>query len=112
MLTPQELRIGNYYWTWISYSQLRTDNIFCVVESIGKFQDYSNCHGIPLTQEWLDKIKPNYKIFFFKPEANKIFIQIDNIKIEIYNATLEIKYVHQLQNLFFTLTNKELCITP
>ena len=71
---------------------------------------------IPLTEDWL------IKLGFFEKYGScynrwniKLFTLIDsedddgNLKGEfIFNGTLEVKYVHQLQNLYFALTGAEL----
>lgn len=66
------------------------------------------CSGIPLTEEWLKKFnlertddseawsKGSFRVF---PDWNG--------KQVIYNSTC-LEYVHQLQNLYFALTGKEL----
>ncbi len=76
---------------------------------------------IPLTEEWLLKLGA-------KKFAGKIYLSITNLKAELHFdvyvdvivSTLhsdfcelildEIKYVHQLQNLYFALTNQELTL--
>lgn len=74
--------------------------------------DYPTCKPIPLTDEWLLK-------FGFKPHGG--FYNLNAFDIEVigdfeylsfsiidsaYDFTL--KYVHQLQNLYFALTGEEL----
>ena len=70
---------------------------------------------IPLTEQWL-------KDFGFKQEHNwfvkyegkfqfQISISDKGIQVEIHHfgfITVDIEYVHELQNLYFVLTNKEL----
>ena len=79
-----------------------------------------NLNAIPLTEDWLLK-------FGFEKKGNEYLIWKDNdpLGIEVvfwkfkefyvnlvspeYNHELKnVKYVHQLQNLYFALTNKEL----
>ena len=148
MINANELRIGNFIYR--TSKMQPSDNILCTAAEIlkegvciGYWQyaahfakddeikkhvvAYENLNPIPLTAEWLERfIKDNYTIFFYKPKNNKIFIQIDDLKIEIYNSELvnkkvlvrhnktlisdipKLQYVHQLQNLYFALTGKEL----
>lgn len=128
-INANELRIGNYVFEKIT-------NIFCEVTSInheGNLRLF--CNGgsvganvdevapIPLTEEILLK-------FGGKPLENGFWISVYNLKaelhFEVFNNTSEIvttiksqfsdlildriKYVHQLQNLYFALTNIELQI--
>jgi hypothetical protein len=68
---------------------------------------------IPLTEEWL--LKFGYKkgkIYYTEKEHGIIsfyFNDSDELKCEVYDWTYDnIKYVHQLQNLYFALTSEEL----
>jgi len=73
---------------------------------------------IPLTEEWLVKFR-----FFekYKSTSNRWNIggfelhdcEDDNGRLQgifLYDFKLEVKYVHQLQNLYFALFNKELTL--
>lgn len=74
---------------------------------------------IPLTEEWLIKFgveeldktgtRTDYKIgdgyFEFKIESSQF-----GVSFIIGNLDLELKYVHQLQNIYFALTGQELTI--
>ena len=75
-------------------------------------------HPIPLTEEWPEKFglverdSPivinnvwNYTVEYYK---NKVRIRLRNVDRSIIKDN--IKYVHQLQNLIFALTGKELTI--
>jgi hypothetical protein len=119
-----ELRIGNYVYDkygrvqevlsietecTIEDKAIRYVKYYNIVESI------ENTNPIPLTEEWLLK-------FGFKVEDNSWFKNKDLITLErydnrdwdvFYSNTYEvhlrvINHVHQLQNLYFALTNKEL----
>jgi hypothetical protein len=102
-MTRAELRIGNlidrgdYHCkvTGITEDGIMTEPINYegerFVEQITK--------PIPLTEEWLVKLNPD-KLLLTKDEFG-IFIWINGDK-------LYIKHVHQLQNLYFALTNREL----
>ena len=67
---------------------------------------------IPLTEEWL------VKFGFEKLEGwdDMYYFQIGNFQVYEYNVSgydydgFNIKHVHQLQNLYFALTNEELTI--
>lgn len=83
--------------------------------------------SIPLTEEWLSKfelehvevrgrwIKDKFVIWkqrYLDPlsifEENKFYLQMVDFHGDIFTLHLEIKYVHQLQNLYFALTGEEL----
>jgi len=115
-----ELRIGN----WINYigsgdvqlsSKEALCNVFDDLES-----EYPLSSPIPLTEEWLLK-------FGFKERdderyrdiriCNKLYLAIEIKKLEAiigdaieWTKPIKIKYVHQLQNLYFALTGEELTI--
>ena len=120
-MEANELRVGNYV-------ECRIDDIndrFDVVKlNIHHFTDIHNevigysYKPIPLTEEWLIKFG-----FFekYKSCCNRwnilSFTLLDNEDrngdlqgVFIYDYKLEVSYVHQLQNLYFALTNEELTI--
>ena len=111
----KELRIGN--WVFDLEEKENTEVIQWTFES-----DYfTSLEPIPLTEEWLirfeevekapydDDIKDYYLIkrcgFF-----DIIYEDDDNIYIDFGDALKKVKYLHQLQNLYFALTNEELTI--
>lgn len=71
----------------------------------------SNIYAIKLTEEWL--IKFGIKLM---PESEYTMNTYDIAGFKLwrtngkflFNDKIEIKYVHQLQNIYFALTNKEL----
>ena len=69
---------------------------------------------IPLTEEWLLKAGFEFKgkriskdWFYLWNDENRIVFALAEMQDET-GTYLEIKYVHQLQNLYFALTGKEL----
>ena len=70
---------------------------------------------IPLTEEWLIKFRFSYMVDYtiqingfticFEKQGKHLFCFLESIGLEIY-------YVHQLQSLYFSLTNQELKIEP
>lgn len=86
--------------------------------------DWNNISPIPLTEEWLINFgavkletehTPNYFLLQFEiedltsiPELNSDFIVRKRYNNENSLFICEIKYAHQLQNLFFSLTGNEL----
>jgi hypothetical protein len=120
-----DLRIGNLYeyfildrnderkeWWEVSVCDAQ-DLVY-----LEKNPDDKDYRPIPLTQEWL-------MIFEFKKEGNNFvknnlgigiskysvsIVVIDIIDGSIIPIYTEIKYVHQLQNLYFALTGSELTL--
>ena len=98
-------------------SQIREDGIFWI-KTIEPKIDSKSFHfkPIPLTEEWLLKFgffKYNNAYVLEKPSEN-----IMNFKFSIWNDftynssefPVELKYVHQLQNLHFALTGTHLIL--
>ena len=118
-MEAKELRIGNYvldrgnklilidHWEYKDKISSRRENIF---HPLTEFVDYLK--PIPLTEEWL------VKFGFDKLEGwdDMYYFQIGDFQIYEYNVSgyefddFSIKHVHQLQNLYFALTNEELII--
>jgi hypothetical protein len=104
-MKASELRIGNY----IQNSHGTISNVGIVM--LGGQYDY---HPIPLTEEWLLK-------FGFEQISDRVYIKnyhygyefgITNIFVikndNCFMRYKHIQYVHELQNLYFALTNEEL----
>ncbi|MES2395651.1 MAG: hypothetical protein V4549_06595 [Bacteroidota bacterium] len=97
-MKASELRIGNF----VQHDLSKGTDKFDAVKASCFAKDYylKEYNAIPLTEEWILK-------FGFK--------DYDNTDITLYlekilkcQLAYRILYVHQLQNLFFTLTAKEL----
>jgi hypothetical protein len=110
-MKANELRIGN----WIEHNQYPNDTVIIRIED-GKHIDEAirlNANPLPLTEEWLimfgfDKNTDNGDF-----KGNDCYFTHDNLKrcISLPNFIydgIKIKYVHQLQNLYFALTGEEL----
>ena len=91
-----------------------------IPQEFGQFYPYKEVEPIPLTEEWLmrfgfDKVLPrNDKMYYrlnddFVIEENNVFLLGDDA-FEMLKLRRKIKYVHQLQNLYFALTGEELTI--
>ncbi len=126
-MTPEELRIGNYYH--------RGDG-FCRVTSVSEDRvvgvrlDNSTQHfkkigvyPIELTEEWLERFgfihRGGDSALYDLLDGNFIVIVLDVSRRPNYTFPIirsvengDFKYVHQLQNLFRCLTGKELTIKP
>lgn len=105
----EELRIGNLYDNNGNYFVVTPSTIESVFESERVW-----CKPIPLTEEWLIK-------FGFEMGKNPKIIQLFPMQLlETPNGFeyflgygfggkfIVIKYLHQLQNLYFALTGEEL----
>lgn len=108
-----ELRIGNYLKesNLIDFIKINITDIECIQRGDINYQ------SIPLTEDWL------LRFGFIKNKFDEFF-EIENCQIEIYLFDNEskytvcvdsvvnknIKYVHQLQNLYFALTGEELTL--
>jgi hypothetical protein len=113
-MKAKELRIGNYYNNNGEIKQITPNDILQVWES-----ERIWCKSIPLTEEWL--VKFGFK-HFADGQYEKIFENLDfnwdkecglYIFLRTQEDTIEashIKHVHQLENLYFALTNQELTI--
>lgn len=110
-----ELRIGN----WV----LMSDELYLEYYNI---QAHDFCSSmfekfepIPLTEEWLLKFEAlkdeNNDLFIYVDKENDLRLYLTNGFIQVcknffcpYFNYKHIVYVHQLQNLYFALTGKEL----
>lgn len=117
-MKANELRIGNYYNQFGNNERVSWATLKTVEEDMN---EKLWCKPIPLTEEWLLK-------FGFKKEVECFYIHYDMIEcislkfhfdgwyIEDNDRgfinTKPIKYVHQLQNLYFALTEDELSFKP
>lgn len=118
MIDPREIRIGNYY-QW-------PDGTFFKVKE-GNLQDHNfwenasdNIEGIPLTSEWLIKklgfvcdtlFEDSRPVYYF----NDFYIDFNTLQpidAGFKIAKYDIKFVHELQNLFFDLRKEELILKP
>jgi hypothetical protein len=116
-MEAKELRVGNYVDT--------EDGVFMVAE-IHKndiimmndlFWARDFVKPIPLTEEWLLKFGLNSSDYITLEKNECILLDIHQDTVWIgdkeafeYAAGIHIQHVHQLQNLYYALTNEELTI--
>ena len=79
-----------------------------------------NCGGIKLTEEWVKKFGFNFQENYWQIkiaeylkigfDSERLFLVIDVEADDYYSIQIDlpIKYVHELQNLFFAITGTEL----
>lgn len=130
-IKPQELRIGNLVKWGVHeciIKGIHTDTVtgkdpYVYGSVMIGAMPIHTIEGIDLTPEWLEKLGFNKSQHIFKtafwnidvvghqlminPENGAVVIAFDGNQI-ITHA--KIQYIHQLQNLYFALTGKELAI--
>lgn len=130
MVDIRELRIGNFFKTPFSDNfsvdeiYKNEDGFYCVKNNIGCNVSYlcgfvEDLQPIPLTEELLLKCGFNVECYEFQIKE-QLLLTIEDFWI-LYNtrtnfyvviffnkAFKQIEYMHQLQNIYFDLTGKEL----
>lgn len=105
-----ELRFG----VWVTDTYANGERYETQV-TIKQLEYPHNCEGIPLSEEWLlksgfEQYTPSY---FQRGDISVDGSFRDYVLVIIGNAEsfkIKIKYVHQLQNLYFALIGEELTI--
>lgn len=120
-MTAKELRLGNLFIEEntkeiISVIGLEKDRIIFS----GMFLDKWQALPIELNKEWFKKLgmtyyslptKSNRSVGYYTLKfGNRFKINNSDGNYSFINFRKEIKYVHQLQNLYFALTNEELTL--
>lgn len=126
MIKANELRIGNYV-----SDRHASESFFAKVKKLdatrcyygGFHSSYSDLRPIPLTKEWLERFgfeRNESKMYdghldvwyIYKYDGNIMFntelVTDGEIIIQFRRFPIVVKYVHQLQNLYFALTGEEL----
>ena len=120
MIEARELRIGNYVKHFENGIVLTVGRTVAFKTPTNTIRvDVDDLEPIPLTEEWLlnfgfvytddlDNLNRNYKLQEFE-----IQLHLDVNDFMCCNTIpnyVQIKYVHQLQNLYFALNNEELTL--
>lgn len=128
MIKASELRIGNYV-------KRSVDGLIITITQVDAIDFYESLTGIPITEEWLLKLGFTYQNDFdcvcWSVTSPNLRLQINQADYSedkgktwshefIFNywnnlddskiMQTELKYIHQLQNLYFALTGEELMI--
>ena len=121
MIKASELRIGNWVYKDLSIDDIELrqvlpgDIIYVAIEEEGG-EDFMSYQPVALTEEWLHKFgfsTTQWDDF----NSHRLMVGDNDYTIVIYSdgncevgdiVTLKIKSVHQLQNLYFALSGKEL----
>jgi hypothetical protein len=105
MITANELRIGNWVKT------ISTQKIFRVsIKTLSSLRS-GICYiePIPITEEWLLRFGfEKTSLHYFKKDS--VILSFEDYFYECFlgNKLVIINHIHQLQNLYFALTGKEL----
>lgn len=110
-MEAKELRIGNYIQhsedsIWGCIDKFYGDEVYIDDWHYGT-TELKECEPIPLNDEWLLKFgfeDWDIDIYTMDLMNNNFYVLFDELEIIAKN----IKYVHQLQNLYFALTGNEL----
>lgn len=116
MIKPKELRIGNLVHAEVGLPSLEVHEMlyadFCEPLT------FQLIHPIPITEEWLIKLgfkipskNESHPFGNYKNTSARIIIS-RNYQTNGYqtDGNIDIKYVHQLQNIYFYLTGEELVL--
>lgn len=131
-MKAEELRIGNLVGRFVGINDDGADYKKIKITSISESGEYSyidgdtfmlvingleDLSGIELTEEWLIKMGfvRNMDTYYLNDLGLSWLTTEDNFQTEYKLADskwmlLDLKYVHQLQNLYFALTGEELTI--
>ena len=122
MIKTNELRIGNFVSTnngfeMLVHSIFQNDTVYLdfipplINEADVWEEDYKDLIAIPLTEEWLLKFGAIKYEFDHKASQyridNMLFVIRENTFFD-YGTGVKLQYVHQLQNLYFSLYGEEL----
>ena len=128
MIQASELRIGNLleFSNMIEPSKIitvgrRFFSSASIEKEDGNFNVSNYYIPIPITEEWLIKLgfkESDDNFMKIKTRKRSVYLEI-NLKDKrtllfnnnhYYNDIYHVKYVHQLQNLYFSLTQEELIL--
>lgn len=115
-MKASELRYGNLiesHFSGCNFAKGIVKVDFYVMQKIHLYNGLQSLKPIPLTDEWLLKfgfekiIVEDYPLYIY--DGFIIEVYTDNCVVSYNNTEItKIKYVHQLQNLYFALTNNEI----
>lgn len=128
-MKANELRIKNLVRNNMNGEILIPCDILCDGINTENFEgfNYGFIEPIPLTEKWLSKTdlqklgtrniwhKDNFGVYYhahFDPYSNLqkgcFYLVITDYVNNVIHTNFELKHIHQLQNLYFALTSKEL----
>jgi len=102
-----ELRIGNWVQFKHTETPVRVDLGDFVMAREYKDERLDNYEPIPLTEEWLERFGCDLIVFdITKGDVGFDFWLVP--KWSDYSISVNLEHVHQLQNLYFALTQEEI----
>lgn len=137
MIQANELRIGNWVEIYDAPNIYKIENGFCQVEAMTihymQYKDDIKLCGIPITEDILLNcgfVREHYMYHLLLNKADDIILKkelrldidgdewfadiveyYDDDEVGEYSINIaKVKHLHQLQNLYFALTQKELTI--
>lgn len=107
-MEARELRIGNWVYKEVGITALEPFQL--EINDIVTHYHTERLKPIPLTEEWFVKFgfKRKRDGDYWKSAITLTYIYGEGWDAVISDLGVSIKYVHQLQNLYFALTGKEL----
>lgn len=108
-----DVRIGN----WVDYGHGRAP-VQITGKDLAEGIEDRPFRGIPLSPEWLERLgfKKDSQGEYYDPREVLFTVIFDGDSVNhVWDASFtgaDIQYVHQVQNLFFALTGKELTLKP
>lgn len=118
-MKANELRIGNLVRNNMNGEILKPCDVLCDGINTDNYEglNYGFIEPIPLTEEWLLKFgfekqhnEEDFDYWFKNDFLNDIIWEHSEGFCHNLNYGGDIKHVHQLQNLYFALTNEELIL--
>jgi hypothetical protein len=118
-MEANELRIGNWVkdkWLLSFFKVIKLGKFKVTYKGFQEFKcDYEHLQLISLTEEILLKcgfvkkrISLTFNEFsFYNEDLENVYIDLDQGQ-ELSGISVKVKYLHQLQNLYFALTGREL----
>ena len=121
MIQPHELMIGNYVWNPYNEPTNVDMSILTYLYKCKRDQQKNVMYfPIPLNKEWLIKLGFEYRElthdFYIKRGQQKEILIIKNITVFLCESNsmpkfiCNLEYVHELQNLYLSLTGEQLTI--
>lgn len=127
-LSNNELKIGNYVYCDNDDKQsveiIRLKTICAQIkyklneQERYSMADYVRLSGIPLAEEWISKLSFKQQgkrkmwikeiICLTLHEDGFFYLGLKDLGNVLFHSIVKVQYVHQLQNLYFDLTEKEL----
>lgn len=120
-MKANELRIGNYFIDEVQNENTISAYYIHELEMFNNSPKYRTVSkyfkAIDLSEEWLIKLgfeQHTSNPFWFRKKQLCISVigkvELISWDMHIFKIDTEIKYIHQLQNLYFSLTQEELII--